>query len=230
MLHKFKYNNSIPITIFHPNDNDEMVRQMVLSKNFYEHGYLRYIERNSAELFERKNLVMVDIGANIGNHSIFFSKILKAKVWSYEPYKKAYKALVKNLELNGIMNANPKNFGISDISSKIGVKKEVGHMLGSTEWSEESTKDSIRCEPLDDIISEPVDLIKIDVEGMEMRVLDGAERIIDEFSPVIMIEVSAIGGVQLHKEEFNRWMELNNYEYLKPEIFRHYTHLIRRRK
>ena len=136
----------------------------------------------------------IDIGANVGNHSLYFSDHFR-KVISFEPNPRTYKVLQINAEL--VSNLVCFNQGISDTDTKL--------LLGTCDTnsgrSAITNNDNggarpIRGKPLDTIIdaAEQVSLIKIDVEGHEEKVLIGAEQTIRRNQPIILFEQ--------HKEDF----------------------------
>jgi len=177
--------------------------------------------------FLPENPVCVDCGANRGNHTIYYSKILKAKkVYAFEPIEKIYKELLNNVAANNINNVEIYNFGLGAKESVIKLYSEIPDSRGAFAfWYEGETTmkpfdmgykkhidaDYITAKSvsLDSIITEHVDFIKIDVEGMEMELLKGAKRIIEESNPVILIEVW--GSNKPIKKEFNKWCQENNY-------------------
>lgn len=194
-------------------------------------GFLEDLENmKKLSKFLPENPVCVDCGANRGNHTIYYSKILKAKkVYSFEPIEKIYKELLDNINANNIENVEAYNLGLGAKESIIKLYSEIPKSRGAFAfWYEgESTmmpfdmgyKTHVEADyltaksvPLDSIISEHVDFIKIDVEGMEMELLKGAERIIKESSPIILIEVW--GSNKPIKKEFNDWCLENNYKKL----------------
>ena len=65
---------------------------------------------------------------------------------------------------------------------------------------------TVRAVPLDRIVDGPVHFIKIDAEGMELEVLEGATRIVRESRPKIMIEV-----FNAHAGAFASWLAANRY-------------------
>jgi hypothetical protein len=71
--------------------------------------------------------------------------------------------------------------------------------------------------PLDELVSGPVDLLKIDVEGMEMETLAGAVRLIEESRPAIYIEV-----LDETIRPFMTWIDANSYRIEK--LFPDKTH------
>lgn len=104
----------------------------------------------------------VDAGAHIGTHSIFFSLFCPARaVYAFEPHPPFYANLVNNLEANGVNNVRAFRCGLAGADG--------GRMPTNAGWSPESWA-------LDSFGIEDVRLLKIDVEGMELRVLQGAKE------------------------------------------------------
>lgn len=181
---------NIPISVF---ANDFISNHIVID-GFYE----KLLLDNTLFFFnslkeDTKNWIFFDIGANIGNHSIYFSEHFK-EVHAFEPnpivfqilkinshYKKNifcydYGLGEKKDQLN--LNINQNNLGASfiDIDSK------------NTKNSDDSIR--VKIDALDNIRKNysQVDLIKIDVEGFEEYVLKGGKNFINKFQPIILFE------------------------------------------
>ena len=166
--------------------------------------------------------VILDIGANVGNHAIYLSKNTKAsKIIVIEPIDKAYKVLLANVALNYAHNIDLNYIGFA-----LGHIDTVGYPymhtgennLGGTRLSASSIPDKniITFPPVqvfrgDNFFSnEKIDFIKIDVETMEMFVLEGLQETITKNKPKIYIEV-----MQYNLDEFNAWLEKNSYKIVK---------------
>lgn len=145
---------------------------------FYEEPLLKYLE----ETYKPK--VIIDAGANIGNHSKFFTEVMGAEVWSFEPEPSNFRILKKNHKDNNF------NVGLSDEKGKAGIEQNPTNM-GASEITE---GDSVKLETLDSYNLEP-DLIKIDVEGMESKVIKGAIETIKKFHPVLVVEHNDIQNI-----------------------------------
>jgi FkbM family methyltransferase len=163
---------------------------------FYEHEGLNLI----AQWLKRNNLIRacaVDIGANIGNHSLFFSKHYRT-VFAFEPNPRTYEVLKLNSKLaNNIITFN---FGLSDASDSLNLAQDnlnVGHsaIASRIERPEASvTQFDINVRALDEVAEvrqAEIALIKIDVEGHELPALIGATRTIKENRPIILFEQHA---------------------------------------
>lgn len=140
------------------------------------------------------NGIAIDIGANIGNHSVFFSDYFK-KVKSYEPNYRTYQALEANSKLAN--NIETYNYGISDIEQSLVLNTDKNNVGGSFLSSTIETKDhnptnKVKLFKLDSLIdkNDKITLMKIDVEGHEINVLKGAIEIITKWNPLIMFELN----------------------------------------
>ncbi len=144
---------------------------------------------------------VVDIGANVGNHAMYFATFMgAARVIVIEPNPQAIEALTANVEANGLqdlIDMSALGIGLSD-QSEAGYKiKRQGGNLGATRLKKGAGKISVHRG--DDLLGEDrVDLIKIDVEGMEMRVLAGLEQTIATQRPALFVEVDAENDVAFH--------------------------------
>jgi FkbM family methyltransferase len=134
--------------------------------------------------------IILDVGANIGNHSIYLSSFA-TKVYSFEPNPKVfrlleYNALNKNIiplnyglsdsEGSKLLYINKMNLGASSLEQEINTKQDIEHVTIKT------------IDTLDFLFSEKITLIKIDVEGHEISVLRGGENLIRRCKPVIIFE------------------------------------------
>ena len=169
------------------------------SGDYYEKNVIFWIDKIIGQLSEP---VIYDIGANYGYYTLRYAPIAK-HVYSFEPVTKTFRFLSKNIKFNKIKNVTLFKFGLSEISetrrinlynssgnnSLFARKVPDGHPLKKV------GEEAIKLERLDDITAErklyPPSFMKIDVEGAELFVLKGAERIILEFKPVIIMEYSA---------------------------------------
>ena len=127
----------------------------------------------------------VDIGAHVG----FWSRRLCSKfltVMSFEPVPDHFECLVKNTE--GYHNINRHNIALSNTVGNVYINQHLENS-GMSCITDSTTGLMVQTSTLDSHNLENVDFIKIDVEGYEPEVLQGAERTITTHNPVLFIEV-----------------------------------------
>lgn len=129
-----------------------------------------------------KNGRALDVGANIGNHSIYYSRHFK-NVDSFEPHPRIAKLLRFNTEPAG--NIVVQEYGVGD-ESGTSVMNEVAGNIGA---SSIGTGDiSIEIRTIDSFGYDDVVFMKVDVEGFEKQVLRGARETIARCSPILIVE------------------------------------------
>jgi FkbM family methyltransferase len=168
---------------------NDAVSNSIQVTGLYESEILIPLFRILSRKFDFSKSTAIDIGANIGNHSVFFSKIFN-KVICFEPNPITYKLLTVNTF--HINNVQTVNLGISDKAEELSLSVLPGNIGGSSTIinHDSSLNHKIELIRLDDYHELPgnVDLIKIDVEGMETLVLNGAKELIISKRPIILFE------------------------------------------
>ena len=143
--------------------------------------------------FIEPDMVVVDAGANIGVHTLEFARLVGARGWVYafEPQRIVFQALCANLAINQITNVSARQNGLSDTPGVL-IAPEIDpaqrHNFGGVALGHGGDGEEVRVTRLDDIEFERLDFIKIDVEGMEARVLQGASKTINQHRPILFIE------------------------------------------
>jgi FkbM family methyltransferase len=161
------------------------------------------------------NTNAIDIGAFIGTHTLTLSDSVKnGTVYSFEPQPWAYNAIKCSLNENEIKNVVLKNVGISD--KKDMIKFCSDSTGGSTICHEKKKKISkwkyvynIDILSIDSMKLKNISIIKIDVEGHELKVLNGAKDTIKRNKPTIIIEV---WNKKDKRNEFKKMMKNMNYK------------------
>lgn len=140
--------------------------------------------------------IFIDVGAHIGKYSIPVAKNPGVTVVAIEPDLYNYDLLKKNAALNKLDNIFCINKGAFSSPGKIPFyttdRGEGMHSLYPQPGSRQQV--TIEADTLDNIIEQlaldkPVSLVKIDVEGAEMEVLKGAEKILQKYQPDLIVEV-----------------------------------------
>ncbi len=129
---------------------------------------------------------VIDIGANIGNHSIAFSKISK-KVYSFEAHPRTFEILKFNT--NKYKNIKIFNIGISNKKGSLFFKNIITTNIGGKKLSKTGSIKS-QINKLDNIIKsdKKIKLIKIDIEGHEHEALLGMKKLLSNNNSLILLE------------------------------------------
>ena len=170
--------------------------------SFYELDLLKYIQYSMKG--DPKGCVL-DVGANIGNHSVFFGLFLAKKIVSFEPNPAVYKVLVENLK-NSAIDYTAYSLGVGDKKIKAVIDLPENHVnnIGAAKLVEIRESQCINSETidvttLDEMLLDlerfsngfPISAIKIDVEGMEPAVLRGAVTLLKKYKPDLFVEISS---------------------------------------
>jgi len=213
---RFKYDDQEIKFLF---DRDSYYMSRIIKKNnsFYEIKYLEYLR----DKILNKESCVVEIGAYLGNHTIYFSKIIACKnILCFEPTLYSFSVLRDNLIINNIFDVKCFQVAIASKIGKMKVFKSNPDNPGANQYQYDKT--GIECSTLDSIVSTKVDFIKIDVENSEMDVLVGCENTIKNFRPIIMIEVG-----KENISDMKTWMNENKYKRISLKIFNKNTWLLK---
>lgn len=174
-------------------------------------GYLfrlvpgQYVDRHIfiEGLYERRFLelirkcfhggIAIDIGANIGNHTIFLSATF-TQIHCFEPNPVALERLKDHISLNRITNVSVHSFGLSDRDMQLPFHQNNDGNLGASGFVEREDDCTLYLEVrrgdeyIDGLGLQRIDFMKVDVEGHEPAVLLGLRRTISRFRPVLAFE------------------------------------------
>lgn len=182
-----------------------------MSKGWYERECLECLKNDLFNRLHQKR-VAVDIGANIGNHSVFFSNHFDL-VLSFEPNPKTFQLLKVNSTLSNNIRVFP--IGCSSAEGKQRGRVSSGN-LGDA--SLHSSPGAIEVEfylaALDQLIPdyqhEEIDFIKLDIEGHELEALRGAQKILENF-PVVAFEQHGLGEYDFWHSEIVAFLQHKGY-------------------
>jgi FkbM family methyltransferase len=147
------------------------------------------------ETFCQPGWTILDVGANIGAHTLRFGKIAgsSGKVYAFEPTEYAYRKLLRNIAVDHLDSTEAFQVAVSNRSqSRQAINYRSSWRTDGRNVSGAGVVDFVR---LDDWCAESgiekVDCIKVDVDGDEWPVLSGAEQILRQYRPLIIIEIGA---------------------------------------
>lgn len=193
--------------------------------NFY--GFKIYAKRNHPILVfpdqENTHLInfiikyvkngqkIIDVGSNIGYVALMFSKKVGSDgiVYTFEPEKSNFQLLEKNIEKNNVKNVVPINKAVSNKTDKVllhlatssGADDSGGHSVIKNKSHTENTQ-LIDQTSLDDHFPKntKIDWVKIDAEGLDLEVITGMTRLLEE-NPNIKLIVEYLPRVQGNNSE-----------------------------
>jgi FkbM family methyltransferase len=209
---------------FYYQDNDVFVGQRVALGKY---------ERYETELMLRQiknGDVVVDVGANIGYYTLLMAKKVgkSGKVYAIEPEKNNFEILKKNVEENGFKNVVMVNAGAGEIDEtrelevseeNLGdhrIRSQMSDLGCQVIRNKKQKIEKIQIIKLDDLVKERVDLMKIDTQGWEPFVIEGAKEIIEKDRPEIFLEympeaMTDSGGDGKKMMEYLRYIYKNSW-------------------
>jgi len=130
-----------------------------------------------------------DIGGCFGETSFWFSRLVgeNGKIFCFEPVPENYKVLEENLRTNRVENIVPVQMAVGDFTGEVQIFGEGGSAAIS------ETGSIVPCITIDEFVSrlrvEKVDMIKMDIEGSELKAIKGAAETLKRFKPKLAISV-----------------------------------------
>lgn len=171
----------------------------VIGKSIRTYGEWAQVEIETLSSLIADDGTILDVGANIGTHSVAFAALNPASVViALEPQPLAYALLCANILSTSCANVFPFNIAAGKQLQLVNFAPDyerIGYNIGGVSMLDAQPIDEIvavptTVVPIDDLpINRPVKLIKIDVEGMEPDVLLGARAVIARDRPLLFFEV-----------------------------------------
>lgn len=138
--------------------------------------------------------IVIEVGANIGAHTVGLARLVgpEGRVLAFEPQRVPFQTLCANVALNSLENVDCFWAALGNEDGFIDVPdlnpRKISNFGAVTLVGAPSDR-RVACQTLDQHVTLPrLDLIKIDVEGMEADVLRGGERLLKQFKPVLYVE------------------------------------------
>jgi FkbM family methyltransferase len=164
--------------------------------------YLGFTEKNTFRIIKTllpEDGIFVDIGANVGIYSCVMAKYLDSKgsVISFEPMAENLVLLHKNIELNQFKNIKVYEVALSNNKGNFDLYVPPSHQQGSSgctqvwnpgNWLSVGTTSATTLDIA--FTKKRLDFIKIDTQGHELKILEGAKSTIEQYQPFILCEVS----------------------------------------
>ncbi|CAG0969612.1 MAG: FkbM family methyltransferase [Candidatus Methanoperedens sp.] len=158
----------------------------------------------------------IDVGANLGHFSLNIAKRTHCTCYAFEPLPINIRNLKANVELNALKNivivpvALGENKGSSYFSTNL--QTQANRLVKVRD----SSSIEVQCTTLDDFVYENkigrVDFIKVDIQGAEFLFLKGAEKTINQFKPIIVLESDDLSlQFEYKRKEMFQWLYDRSY-------------------
>ena len=171
--------------------------------NIYYHGAfekpLLFFLRDAMQKLAPQEPVFVDIGANVGQHSLFMSR-LASQVHAFEPFAPVRERLRHQIDLNQLKHITVHPVGLSDANTRLPFFAPTGRNMGIGSFDASTTsKGNVSIGELELVRGDDyflmqgivrVDLLKMDVEGFEKPALAGLRETLRRLRPLIVCEVT----------------------------------------
>lgn len=203
-------------SILYIDKNDTVISQELLQSGKWEEFETKVFKKNI-----KKGDIVLDIGAHIGYYTLIAAKIVgkKGKVYAFEPDTKNFSILQKNVEANGCANVVLINKAVSDSDSETKLfldKNNTGdHRIYKSKDHYESIK--INTLTLDRLFekNKHIDLIKIDIQGAEVKALLGAKELVKTNNNIKIITEFWPRGLKLcgnSADEYLQFLKNNKFQ------------------
>lgn len=185
--------------VMHGCADDPITKHHIKTGSFYELSPMkRLVSLINRFIHEFGNGYIIDAGANIGNHTLYFAGTCPdTKVFSFEMNPITFRFLEVNVELAALDNVSIYNYGLSSKDGRCGVKENIGNPLGGTQLDFSNGACNVELIAIDQWARKFAPqtrcaLIKLDVEGHEFEVLKGAKELIQQTRPMIYAELKEV--------------------------------------
>lgn len=168
--------------------NDSLGASLIEKNDFEPHF------NNVAKNVLGKGDVCIDCGSNLGYHTVTMAKLVgpSGGVISIEPQRSIFQQLSGNVFLNKLRNVITLNLALGDTNGEVTLDPidiDAPNAINTGYGKVGFGGEKIGMTRLDDIITSDVKFVKVDVQGCEMKLLLGAEKMIKESRPIFFIEV-----------------------------------------
>ena len=167
----------------------------------------------------------IDCGANVGVHTVEWARSMSGwgYVYSFEAQEKIFYALAGNVIINNCLNVTARHAAVGSVCGTLSIA-EPDYLVPSSYGSFELKKTEntefigqaidydnpqklVNLVSIDSLNLNRLDFLKIDVEGMEVEVLEGAKESIEKFKPQILVET-----IKSDKKKITDELEKSGYK------------------
>ena len=215
---EFHHEGVVPVRMFVPNGGIDHIQGFYLIyEQFWDIENLSYFSNFV------KGKAVLDIGANIGNHALFWSLVSRARhIEAFEPVPATFRILERNIAINDVANITAHQLALGERAAQgsVSAAQATNRMLAQITEDEGG---AIKIVALDDLGIQEAEFAKIDVEGHSYPLLMGGRETLGKLKPAVFIELYAHEFQQCHDvlltlgyrmaKEFSE----SNYLFLHPQ-------------
>ena len=180
----------------------ELDKRCIIQRSLYYLGTFEYEfwETEFLEAVIKPGWCVVDVGANIGYYTLLAAQQVgpSGAVYGFEPSGPVFEQLQRNIELNSMTWAHPVKVALGDTegTATIPVPERWNQHLQGVNVQWKGHTEHIPMTTLDNFLRNAgcsrVHLIKADIEGYEPHLLDGASHTLEEWRPILMLELNPL--------------------------------------
>lgn len=172
--------------------------QVDISDYIGHYLYFGFLDTGIQNLFGlcKKNFYVIDVGTNIGWVALNFAKLSEnGKVIGFEPDPYNYSVCKSNSDRNALSNLTILPYGLGETSGQVMMEVRTPDNRGGNRIAPKNASGSVnvqikRLDDIEEIASlSSINLMKLDVEGYELKVLRGALNTIQKYKPILFIEL-----------------------------------------
>jgi len=202
------------IDVVVPSSNSLMTPFVLKEQKDWFEDEIKFIRQ-----FVQPGMNIIDIGANYGLYTLSCAKKMEnsGNLWSFEPTAIVVECLQESLNKNNFSNTTLIKAGLSNKcgEAKLALCRNAELNSLNTPIDENGKYETIELKTLDSCKEEykweNIDLIKLDAEGEEVRILEGGKETLDKLSPIIMYELKH--GKIINLELINKFNEYGYKSY-----------------
>lgn len=162
---------------------------------------------------------IIDCGAHIGISVLFFKKLYpRAKIIVFEPNPRTYKLLKRNVKQNKLSGITLIEGAVSTSGRSINFytnknSPSWGDSIVINPWNAKNSKIKVSSYKLSTYITKPVDLLKLDIEGVESRVLHEIEHKLKYIKEIILEFHGSLVNTSNNLEKILSLLRLNSFSF-----------------
>src|SRR5262245_45015353 len=152
----------------------------------------RYVsEAGLVRSFLAPGMNVVDVGANIGYYTLMFAQVVgpEGRIIAIEPSPENLPELRLNVERNKLRNVEIIPKAVGNAQKGVGLR---GGINSGVLRDDTAPAYSVEQDLIDNIITEPINFMKLDVEGYEGFALEGAQRVLSKYRPIVFVEIHPV--------------------------------------